>query len=81
MSNEIKIPEFLKPNYVEGRKPLSKVERLLLEYEEKFYDGIPTEPDNGLTDEEMCIVLEECIKKNVTFRELTGFKYEDNSDY
>ncbi len=67
-------PFFFKPD----PNKHSKMNRLLSKYEEKFHCGVPTEPDNGLTDEELCIVLEECIRENITFEELTGFEYDED---
>ncbi len=58
----------------------SKMNRLLSKYEEKFHCGVPTEP-SLFTEDEWCTILEECIRENETFEELTGFRYEEGCDY
>ncbi len=78
MKYDPKKPFCFKPDPNEPNKANNKVNRLLSKYEEKFHCGVPTEPDNGLTDEELCIVLEECIRENITFEELTGFEYDED---
>lgn len=69
-------PFFFKPD----PNKHSKMNRLLSKYEEKFHRGVPTEPST-FTEDEWCAILEECIRENKTFEELTGFRYEEGCDY
>ncbi len=47
------------------------------EYEKKFGDTISTEP-GGFTDEEWCVIMEECIRTNQTEDELLGIEHGDD---
>lgn len=77
---EYQIPEFLRRKPDEKRKELSRFVKLLDIYEGKFNCAPPTEP-SLFTEDEWCTILEECIRENKTFQELTGFKYEKDFYY
>ena len=66
---ENQIPKFLRMNSGEEKKELSKFAKLIDVYENKFNDFPPTEP-SGFTEEEWCVILEECIKEGKTVDEL-----------
>lgn len=72
------IPDFLKR---ENRS--QKEDKMLIaieQYEKHFGQGVNTEP-SPYSDEEWVAILENCVKENITFEELTGEEYNPDDDY
>ena len=66
------IPDFLKrENHKQIDSAAIEFGRLLKEYEEKFGEGLTTEP-SCWSDEEWIKILKNCIEQNIDFYELTG---------
>ncbi len=66
---EEQIPKFLRIIPNEEKKELSRFAKLIDDYEHKFKEGPPTEP-GGFTEDEWCMILEECLKEGKTVDEL-----------
>lgn len=66
---EKQIPMFLRIMPNEEKKELSRFAKLVDNYTDRFNGGPPTEP-GGFTEEEWCMILEECIKEGKTVDEI-----------
>ncbi len=76
------IPDFLKK---ENRKKADESDQrfsdAIRRYHEHFKnDGLMTEA-SSMSHEEWIKVIDECIKKNLTFDELSGEEYDPDCDY
>lgn len=73
------IPEFLK------RENHPKIERNAMDdalerYEQHFGNGVNTEPSSW-TDQQWADILNLCVEEDVTFEEMFGIEYDDDTDY